>query len=126
MPGVGMRPPVFRGMVKDGKIILDNQAGFSSYRAKFEGQRIEVILRARNVSRSDQQNKYYHGVVVSMIADHLGYEKEEMHELLKKQFKVESTARLKTAEFKEYVDDIVRWAASDLGIPIPDPHEIDY
>ena len=87
---------------------------------------MEVILRPRNVGRSDQQNKYYHGVVVKMISDHLGYEKDEMHEVLKKQFKVESTAKLKSAEFKEYVENIVRWAASDLGLPIPDPSEIDF
>jgi len=36
--------------------------------------------------RSLRQNRYYHGVVVKMIAEETGMESEEVHEVLKKKF----------------------------------------
>jgi hypothetical protein len=120
------RPPIFRGKILRGKIVLDNRDRFRELLESFEGKRIEIVLRERSVERSDGQNKYYHAVVVKILADHLGYSSEEMHEALKKQFNVESTAKLKTSEFTEYIQQVVRWAAVTFSLMIPDPTQIDY
>ncbi len=61
-----------------------------------------------------------------MLADHTGHSKEEMHDILKEIFKVESTAKLKTQEFEYYLSQIKIWAAEFYNLPIPDPQTIDY
>jgi hypothetical protein len=84
--------------------------------------------------RSDQQNRYYWGVVVDLLAVHTGYTPEEMHEALKIKFlsvrrdglpdTVKSTTKLTKDEFCEYIDNIQKWAARDMGCVIPDPDSI--
>lgn len=85
--------------------------------------------------RSTKQNRAYFGLVVKMIGDHLGYDKEEMHHALAMHFlgydvidiggvnvKVpKSTKLLSTVEFNEYVEKVQRWAAEQHSIVIPDP-----
>lgn len=121
-----MRPPIFRGIILKGKIKLDNSPRFLEYLSSFEGKRIELVLRERQVGRSNELNKYYWAVPVAMLSDELGYEPDEMHTALKEKFKVDSTAKLKTEEFQEYIKKVVRWAAQDLNVNIPDPNNVEY
>lgn len=121
-----MRPPIFRGKVEKGRIQLDNKDRFRPYLASFEGKRIELILRERSEGRSDQQNAYYHGVVVKMISDATGHDPEETHQKLKEHFKVKTTTTMKTAEFQEYIEKCKRFAAEFLELNIPDPDSVDY
>ena len=108
------------------KIKLDNKLRFMEYLSGFEGERIELVLRKRNPGRSEQYNRYYWAVPVVIIGDYLGYEAEEMHKVLKEKFNVESTARMKTEKFQEYIEKIKRWAAQEFGLYIPDPESVDY
>lgn len=91
--------------------------------------------------RSNQQNRYYFGLVVPMIQksiNDLGHDftKEEIHEWLKDKFNLkevvnfntgeydyipQSTTRLNKSDFSEYVDKIQRFAAEFLTLEIPDP-----
>ncbi len=121
-----MRAPVFYGIVQKGHIKLDNSPQFTKYLAAFEGKRVELILRNRNVGRSEKLNDYYWGVVVKIIADELGYEPKEIHGALKEHLEVKSTAKLNTAEFKEYLERVRRFAAQKFGVNIPDPGMIDF
>lgn len=88
-------------------------------------------------NRSGQQNRAYFGLVVGMLAEHLGYDKEDMHKALAGEFlgyevveingKVhsvpKSTKSLNTSEFKEYAERIQRFAAEFHGLNIPNPNE---
>ena len=121
-----MKPPIFRGKVENGRIRLDNKDRFRPYLQSFEGKRIELVLRERTETRSDQQNAYYHGVVVKMISDKTGHDPEETHQKLKEHFKVQTTTKMKTAEFQEYIENCRRFAAEFLEINIPDPDSVDY
>ena len=123
---MGLRAPIFRGKVEKGRIILDNKDRFRPYLASFENKRIELILRERSEGRSDQQNAYYHGVVVKMISDKTGHDPEEAHQKLKEHFKVTTTTKMKTAEFQEYIEKCRRFAAEFLELNIPDPDSVDY
>ena len=58
-----------------------------------------------------------------VFGDELGYTREEMHEVLKKEFKVESTTKLDRDEFRDYLDRIIRWASVNFQILIPDPDQ---
>jgi hypothetical protein len=84
--------------------------------------------------RSGQQNKYYWSVIVAMMAEHCGYEPEEMHEVLAMRFlrieddpilgtpRRQRTPKTNTAEFTEYIEQCRRLGAQ-LGLYIPDPWE---
>jgi hypothetical protein len=127
----------FYGNIEKGKLILEAPHAYLVYLASLEGKRIELILKKRKSQRSLAQNSYYWGVVIEILSNHTGYESEEMHEALKVKFlsegtdektgliKVKSTAKMNTDEFIKYTDKIIRWAAQDLGVFIPDPNQVE-
>lgn len=98
---------------------------------------LEVIVRRKVKIRTTNQNSYYWGVVLSMLAEHTGHTAEEMHEIFKGMFlprkfvrvarrDVEirrSTTELSTEEFEDYQERIRAFAAQELGFRIPLPHE---
>lgn len=92
--------------------------------------------------RSNQQNRYYHGVVLERLANsEIGYDKEEWHEILKHKFLkkwvtlkdrngkfeeieiTQSTKELDTKGFEDFMTNARQWA-STLSIWIPEPNEI--
>jgi hypothetical protein len=96
-----------------------------------------VIVEKEKNPRTYQSNKYYWGVVISVLSEELGYDEEDMHNLMREMFlkrriiikgkeyiSVASTASLDTVAFGEYVDKIKRWSASELGIYIPEPESV--
>lgn len=133
-----MTTPVFTGTISEGNLSLDNPQRYLVQLSALNGKKIELILRKRRSQRSIQQNSYYWGVVIEILSGHFGYESEEMHEALKIHFlkfrsdkapdlvSVKSTTRLSTDEFNEYVNRIVRWAAQEHGVFIPDPRQVEY
>ena len=43
-----------------------------------------------------------------------------MHQALKEHFKVKSTSKLSKGDFTYYLDRIIRWAATEHSVIIPD------
>jgi len=96
-----------------------------------------VQVKQGTGTRSDQQNRYYHGVVVRIIANECGYDTETVHTYLRNMFLLvkkesfcgheiaisRSTTGLTTAEFEDYTKQIREWASEKLGINIPLPNE---
>jgi hypothetical protein len=133
-----MNTPIFTGIIEKGTLTLDNPQRYLVQLASLNGKKIELILRKRRGQRSLQQNSYYWGVVIEILSKHFGYDPEEMHEALKFHFlkirndkspdlvSVKSTTRLSTDEFNEYVNRVVRWAAQEYGVFIPDPRQVEY
>ncbi len=131
-----MITPIFRGRVVNGKLQVDSR--FDIWVSSLDGQEVEIVVRKKRSKRSNLQNRYYFGVVVKMLADKLGYEREEMHYALRVKFlgededqyglkKIRSTTGLSTKEFIEtYTEPIKRWSAEFLCLRIPDPNEVDY
>jgi hypothetical protein len=125
--------PILYGKVEKGKLILDYPEKLAVHLSSLEGKRIEMIVRKETTIRSNQQNKFYWSVVLEILANHFGYEPEEMHEALKFKFlkqheeslvTVKSTTKLRTLEFADYIDKIMRWAANDYQIYIPNAGEV--
>ena len=102
------------------------------------GTHVEIIIRKYKAKRTNDQNAYYWGVVIPIIADYVGHDNpEDMHEDLKLKFNpVKSkivpnrriggtTTKLSTVEFfsaeTSYVERICRWASIELGLFIPPP-----
>jgi hypothetical protein len=124
--------PIFYGTVLNGKLNMEDR--FATLLRSMEGQRVEVTVRKYHRRRTDQQNRYYFGVVIPILADHTGYTSDEMHDALKAKFlgvqekgllHIKSSALLSRLEFKEYVDKIIQWAARDLTIYIPPPENVE-
>lgn len=100
-------------------------------------KRFYIALFWDNKKRSVPQNKYYWGVIIKMLCDLTGHEKDEIHEYLCNKFigadksmylfgemiKVRpKSSILKTSEFKEYCKKIREWAYDKFGehCDIPD------
>ncbi len=127
--------PILRGKVKDGKLKLDAPQNYLVELSRLEGQRIELTIRKERHIRSLSQNSLYWGVIIEILSGNFGYDKEEMHEALKFKFlkkhgdtdlvTVGSTAKLSTAEFTNYIDEIIRWVATEYQIVIPSAEGVD-
>lgn len=104
---------------------------------RFNGKDVQVAINLPKNPRSMNQNNYYWGVVIEILADFTGYIQDEMHEVLKGKFLSDekeiageqirfshSTAELNTTEFEEYLKDIREWASVALDCFIPLPNEV--
>lgn len=115
--------------------------------AALKGRRdcpLEIIIERKHATRSLAQNALYWGVYVTVLAEHTGYTRDEIHEVLKAKFLPrrialadgqgevrgefligQTTTRLNKIEFGEYLRSIQQWAAEDLDVVIPDPPSAD-
>ena len=109
----------FTGKVKNGKLTMDDLDLFQNYLYELEGY-VSIELKKEKKIRSPQQNAYYR-VIVRILGRDLGYTEHEMHNELKSKFGIESTKNLTSQEFGEYIDHVIRWAVTEMGIVLPDP-----
>jgi hypothetical protein len=134
--------PIFDGTIRDGKLLVDKAPAFREYLTGLEGKRIQLTVEKLKNTRTLQQNRYYWGVVVKLIAQHTGHDPEQIHELLKMQFSPKwylmnpgvtgttggiptSTTRLDTVAFVEYTERCRMWANEFLGLNVPLPEEVN-
>ena len=115
-----------------GKIEYLNRPLLKEYMASLKDGKYVMTVEREYRSRSSQQNRYYHGVVLKTIAAELGYTSDEVHQIFKEEFLsykkdnrqfVKSTTKLKTVEFEDYLEKVRRFAAMELGIVVPDPNK---
>ena len=129
--------PVWHGRVEGGKLILDEQAAFKAHFRHFEGGEVSLVVKKWRKQRSSGQSRYFHGVVVKMIAEAAGMDMSEAKEALKHHFlaidyedgklpRVPSTADLDTAQMTKFIEDCRRLGAEMYGIDIPDPNSAGY
>lgn len=129
--------PNFRGKIVKGRFYAFDQDMYNFYIESLNDQIVELSLKKYKKQRSDPQNKYYWGVVVKLISEHTGYREDEVHALLgslflkdykvmgnKRYTVVKSSTSLKTDEFSEFVENCKRWAATELGVFVPEPSQI--
>jgi hypothetical protein len=130
-----MPAKVFRGRVEKGQLKMDREAVRKHLHSFKEGVDIAVTFKPFKKPRSNNQNRYYWGVVIDLISSELGYFPQEAHEALKWQFlkvegevlpTVKGTSDLATDEFEKFLDAVRAWAALELSIYIPLPHETEF
>ena len=117
---------------------------FSAFNGLIPGKYSMKVEKLKK-NRSNQQSRYYWGVVCQIVKDglkHNGYDEintpELAHECLKMLFLKKSmpnmetgevieftgsTTDLSTVEFNEYIEKILKWAAEYLNVIIPLPGE---
>ena len=129
---------IHRAHVSDaGALVFEQPVQVEHDLRRHAGKAVEVLMRRVRVQRSTPQNKWYFGVILTMIGEYCGYEREEAHQAMKWLFlrrpadvvgapdTVRSTASLSTVEFSEYCEQVRRFAATDLGLNIPDPGQVE-
>ena len=137
--------PIFEGHVVEKKLKLleIEKSAIARWVATFKnGTKLDIIIRKHKSKRTDEQNRYYWGVVIPILADYFGHDNpEDMHEDLKRKFNpVESkitpgkmiggtTTKMSTVDFysaeTSYVERICRWAAMEYSIYIPPPKKME-
>lgn len=126
----------YNGYVRGGQMFIRNRKDFEKEVKRFEGKDVEIVVQKKRMVRSIQQNRLW-WLYVTIIAESLGYEKDEMHDILKFKFLkrerliektgeiipyLESTTRLSRSEFSEVVESVIRWAA-EMDIVLPEPNQ---
>lgn len=135
-----MITPTFAAIVSDaGKVQMgeEQRRAMNMWLATMAGKPITITIKQERSTRSSQANRYYWGVVIPIIGEHLGYTNDEMHDALKFKFlrteadctpadlpKIRSSAALDVKEFGEYLENIITWAGSEFGVNIPAPNEV--
>jgi hypothetical protein len=103
----------------------------------FGGESIEIIIHKKKKHRSVQQNRYY-WLIVTMLSDHTGFTKDELHAILKSKFLrtekaseqsgliyeyIKSTTELTTVEYMDYLESVRQFAVEEFDIQLPEPNE---
>jgi len=126
--------PVFTGTVINNNFKPDNLQRLSEYLKTLEGVPCEAVVRKRKSKRSNNQLRYYFGVVCKVLGDYFGYDENEMHDALKYKFlrkgaadleTVRSTTKMNTVEFEDYLERIRRWAVIEYSVVVPLPNEVE-
>jgi hypothetical protein len=135
-----MQEVITQGAMNGGKLSLLDRSSFANQLSVVFGKDclVDVCVIRKGKTRTSRQNNYLWGVPYKLLSDHLGYPPEEIHEICKYKFLSKhydigdesldvgaSTAKLTTAEFEDYAENIRRWGAT-LGANIPLPNEAEY
>jgi len=121
----------FKFSVVDSEVKIDSNEFISTLKNLKDGDYV-ITVKKQKKPRSLNQNSYYRGVIVPLIADWMGDDNDSAHEALKFHFlrkegklpSSRSTTDLSTVEFEDYCSRI-RMEASKWGIYIPAPNEPD-
>lgn len=131
--------PTFTGCVTPtGEIAIDpdKRPAWHAYKRTLKGARVVVTLKKHRAQRSTKQNAYLWGVVYPIIAEFCGYDVDDLHEELAMKFlrledspitgapRRKRTPETNTAEFSEYVDQVIRFGVT-LGCYIPAPGDAE-
>ena len=125
--------------IKNGKVTYQNRELFDDHLLSYEGKTVVITVGEQRKRRSLNLNSYYWAVVVKLLSEETGYDKDEMHEVLKSMFlrtryqikgvwvdSTKSTTKLSNKEMAEFIEEVKRFAATTLGVYIPDPNEVEY
>jgi hypothetical protein len=124
--------PKFNAEAKGGRLFFEKESEFSHYLLSIDSKPLEVIVKPKHKDRSRQEEKFYHAVVVRMIAEAMGIEDQDAHEMLRGFFlseeesrqietpkgpkmirfeRILSTTELSDKAYREYWQKCIRWAA---------------
>lgn len=128
------------GHVRSGRLKIRRRKDLAAALRRMRDGEVLVSITRHRATRSVQQNRWYWGVIVEVLAEHTGYTPDEIHEVLKAKFLPKriaiadgngevrgefviggTTTRLDKVEFGEYCEAIRQWAADSLSLVIPDP-----
>lgn len=127
------------GLIVKGELRPEGLITFRQAMGSFpEGAHVRIRVDVERPSRSSQQNRFWHGIVVKAFAEHCGEEFDDMKDILAlhllpkevtdmttgEVIKVPGhTSDLNTKEFNDLIERAQRLGA-EMGIDIPNPGEV--
>ena len=111
-----------------GRVAFDDDTRVRAGLLKLAGKRVKVSVEALGKRRSTDANAYYWGVVLALISESTGHSADDLHYEFRRMLLSDgdgpirvgkSTATLDSAQFARYVDQVIAFAATELGITIP-------
>ena len=108
----------FTGTIKNKKLTLHDKRSFNEFISQSDGD-VSIFIKKLPKSRSPQQNNYY-WMIIKDVAKEIGYTHEEMHEVVKVKFNIESTKNLEQDEFSDFLYRLISYFA-EQGFPVEDP-----
>lgn len=132
------------GNVENGKFVPNSKEYFKKAFEIYEGKQIELSLKVWHKKRTNPQNSYYWGVVIELIKNFVNdlgndFDSETIHELLRSLFLkttkeivnkdtgevrliyfIQSTTKLSTIEFENYLELCKIYASEQFNLFIPD------
>lgn len=125
-------------VVENGKLQMHGRALFEEAMRRFPNGPVIVEVKTTKPQRSSQQNRFWHGIVIPLFAEHCGYELHEMKDALALKLIPKEVANMDTGEIqivpghtsdlnvKEFNDLIERAQrlGAEMDIYIPDPGEV--
>jgi len=129
-----------RGQIKGGKLQMYDKPKFLDAIANMKDGEVLVRVAKQGDPKSRQLERWMHGVAIKMICEETGNEHDVVWGYIKRRFrptpvfignemlvvgKSTAGASMSLAEQQQLKTQVQAWAASELGINIPDPNEGD-
>src|SRR5438105_6767167 len=70
------------GIVRDGKLEIPHRSAMAAAIKRFADGEVTIHIEATKPTRSNQQNRFWHGVVIPLFAEYCGYDVGEMKDQL--------------------------------------------
>lgn len=133
------RVVIFGEFTSDSKWKLENLPLFKKMAALMVGKRFQMTLEEYRPKRSNDQNNWWRGIFIPLLANHLGWDRDEEeslhYELVKLwagthtdeksgiEFANKRSSKLTTEEFSGLMEWGVRFAAKKWDVVIDLPNE---
>ena len=133
------------GKVENGNLKIKGRKQFDFELQQFEGKEVEITIKKKRNRRSNNLNRYIHGVLfIECLAAfrEVGFDEiktpEQCKEILKAKFlkynivneksgevleSYKNTSELTNTECCAFIDDVIKFAAESLNYNIPYPNE---
>lgn len=126
------------GVIKAGRMQVQDRQSFEAAMRRFADGPVVVEVKTIKPQRSSAQNRFWHGVVIPLFAEHCGYEIAEMKEALALKLIPKEITDMDTGEvhivpgrtsdlsvkaFNDLIERAQRLGA-EMDIYIPDPGEV--
>jgi len=130
--------PKFECTFVDGRPVMEKAADFESLCKKYEGKKGFITITSYRKMKTLEQNKYYRGVVVALLAEYWGCVNEEAHQAISNEhlkyqkhydmpplIKSTKLSDWNTVDWEEYMEHLRKWSMQEFNVYIPLPNEID-
>lgn len=103
----------------------------------FKGKRVEIQVKKLSSKRTSRQNRLW-WLYMTILANEVGYTKDEMHDICKFKFLkrekideksgevfeyIANSSSLTKSEFSDLTTDLIRWASQTFSVILPLPDE---
>lgn len=127
--------PLWYGKIHNGNFYPNQPDHYLSYLANLNDCDVQLTVEKKNKRRSNQQNRYGHGVLLKQLSEHTGFTVTELKELAKKDLGLvryverkngamveltRSSATFTTTEWEQFMVRL-RQMGDEAGIYINEP-----